>query len=242
MDKYTNPDAHPTPAGEFTDGDPVLDIPRTIMTAAWPNMMAREAINLVEKAGLTLDGNDFTQWFQAVMAIAQQNGFQTGDIKYSYRSAVPAGWLLLNGQTIGSAASAATALAGDAAEALYLFLWDAFDNSICPVAGGRGLSAQADWDADKTIQLMDDRGEFHRVWDNGRGVDAGRVLGSTQSDEIKAHTHDINLDSPGLQRLLSGQNNFVEDWDGDLPSAETSSTGGSETRPRNRAVSVFIKL
>lgn len=35
------------------------------------------------------------------------------------------------------------------------------------------------------IRLQDRRGEFARGWDHGRGVDAGRVLGSAQGDAIR---------------------------------------------------------
>jgi len=35
------------------------------------------------------------------------------------------------------------------------------------------------------IRLQDRRGEFARGWDHGRGVDAGRVLGSVQGDAIR---------------------------------------------------------
>jgi len=35
----------------------------------------------------------------------------------------------------------------------------------------------------------DMRAEFARGWDDGRGIDVGRVFGSSQSDDNKAHTH-----------------------------------------------------
>lgn len=44
-------------------------------------------------------------------------------------------------------------------------------------------------DGSTTFGLPDLRGEFIRVWDNGRGIDTGRALGSTQTDSLKAHTH-----------------------------------------------------
>lgn len=40
-----------------------------------------------------------------------------------------------------------------------------------------------------TFNLPDLRGEFIRGLDNGRGVDSGRTLGSTQSASNQAHTH-----------------------------------------------------
>ena len=41
------------------------------------------------------------------------------------------------------------------------------------------------------------RGEFQRGWDDGRGVDAGRVFGSSQSDDNKSHTHSSSVTSDG---------------------------------------------
>jgi len=40
-------------------------------------------------------------------------------------------------------------------------------------------------DGSTTFALPDLRGEFVRGWDHGRGVDAGRVLGSAQGDAIR---------------------------------------------------------
>ncbi|WP_261832908.1 phage tail protein [Leminorella grimontii] len=37
--------------------------------------------------------------------------------------------------------------------------------------------------------LPDLRGEFIRGWDDGRGVDAGRNIGSFQSDALQVHNH-----------------------------------------------------
>lgn len=86
-----------------------------------------------------------------------------------------------------------------------------------------------------TFNLPDLRGEFIRGWDNGRGVDAGRVFGGFQADEFKSHTHTLqdnaepDGDTPG--RFDAGG--------GSQPMSEivtTGATGGSETRPRNVAL------
>jgi microcystin-dependent protein len=41
------------------------------------------------------------------------------------------------------------------------------------------------------------RGEFQRGWDDGRGIDTGRVFGSSQSDDNKAHVHTTQVNSAG---------------------------------------------
>jgi len=40
-----------------------------------------------------------------------------------------------------------------------------------------------------TFNLPDLRGRVPRGWDHGAGVDAGRVFGSVQADQVKSHRH-----------------------------------------------------
>ena len=90
-----------------------------------------------------------------------------------------------------------------------------------------------------TFKLPDMRGRFPRGWDHGSGRDpdasgrsnrgdgtGGDVVGSTQNDEFKAHTHTYL--NPTLTGGGSGptNNQYPEN-------SPTGSTGGSETRPKN---------
>ncbi|MGO1273474.1 MAG: phage tail-collar fiber domain-containing protein [Pseudomonas helleri] len=43
-------------------------------------------------------------------------------------------------------------------------------------------------DGVNTFNLPDPRGKVIRIWDDGRGVDPGRALGSDQADAIRSHT------------------------------------------------------
>lgn len=92
-------------------------------------------------------------------------------------------------------------------------------------------------DGSTTFNLPDDRGEFERGWDHGRGIDSNRSLGSAQSDSIKEHEHTVSsasANSGGSFTALVG-------------GAGGSNTGGmvaspgAETRPRNRAYMAIIK-
>lgn len=86
------------------------------------------------------------------------------------------------------------------------------------------------------IATPDLRGEFVRGWDNGKGTDPGRSLGSTQLDELKSHTHQAK----GISNLTGASNGF--NWDGVSNDTRTTlATGGSETRPRNIALMYCIK-
>lgn len=44
---------------------------------------------------------------------------------------------------------------------------------------------------DGTFIIPDNRGEFERLWDDGRGIDTGRVFGSAQLDALQNLTGDI---------------------------------------------------
>ena len=83
--------------------------------------------------------------------------FQTGDVLWLDKSGTRSGWVRDNGRTIGSASSSATERANADCEALYGFLWQNYDNTICAVTSGRGASSADDWAANKSIQLPDKR-------------------------------------------------------------------------------------
>jgi len=109
-----------------------------------------------------------------------------------------------------------------------------------------------DGDGSTTFNLPDSRGEFIRFWDDGRGIDSGRLIGSFQSDLYKNHQHIINMQrSLGAQHSIipqvNGGNNsysFNANGPSDLYVAMSSGTqysGGTETRPRNIAFMGVIK-
>lgn len=87
-----------------------------------------------------------------------------------------------------------------------------------------------------SFRLPDSRGEFLRGWDHGRGVDAGRAVGSYQADELKSHTHAIKTKSTLMPQSGSANNCWAYEVD-----TQTGATGGSETRPRNLAVMWCIR-
>lgn len=125
-------------------------------------------------------------------------------------SSPPEGWLKANGAAVSrSAYSALFAAIG--------------------VTFGAG-------DGSTTFNVPDLRGEFVRGLDDSRGVDSGRVLGSTQGDAFKAHNH-ASFNREISPTTVAGPGN--PGW---YPlSTTTQSVGGSETRPRNIALLACIK-
>lgn len=158
-----------------------------------------------QMAALTYDGAEFQ--------IPKGDGGRTGDLKWALAGSAQVGWVALNGLTIGSAASAATGRANADCQQLYLFLWNNFSNTLCPVIGGRGGSAAADWSANKPITLPDSQCKSLIGVDGMGGAAAtGRLagvpvtagaaatLGSTLGEalhalatgELAAHNHGVN--------------------------------------------------
>lgn len=130
-------------------------------------------------------------------------------------AAIPAGYLACNGQAVG--------------RATYPELYAAIGTAY-----GTG-------DGSTTFNLPDLRGEFIRGWDNGRGVDPGRTLGSGQADLIKMHNHNVWV------KVLAAAGGSVYVIDNTAGSGQLanhvipSSDLGAENRPRNVAMQFCIK-
>jgi len=171
-----------------------------------------------------------------------------GSVSHFFGLTAPAGWLICNGQTIGNAASNAN-FADPSSSTLFGIIWDATLNTTdggafqmltadgAPVA--RGLTAVADYDLNYRIPLPDDRGLFWRGLDLGAGVDAGRVLATSQTDAFGSHNHDVN--NSEYNYTVQPGSNVIAGFPAGGTTVTTSS-GGTETRPKNRAYLPIIKL
>lgn len=138
--------------------------------------------------------------------------FITGDVKFRPTGEVLPGWVKCNATTIGSPSSGAGQLAANITQGLYIYLWNNFSNTMCPVSGGRGSSGLSDFNANKFIQVLDLRGYGLMGMDTMGGGATSRltgvplILGSTtvagsqlgenmhiltSPGEIPAHTHGV---------------------------------------------------
>ncbi len=163
--------------------------------------------------------------------------FPAGTVIYSASSSAPIGFLKANGAAIS--------------RAVYSTLF-----SVIGTKYGSG-------DGSTTFNLPDFRGEFIRSWDDGRGVDSGRSLGSWQDYSTAAPktTTPQKMLGDGTNTSLDGATNpsrvgFVRPSksgesvtnsgsdsinSGNEMDIINSITGDAETRPRNISQLVCIK-
>lgn len=132
----------------------------------------------------------------------------TGDVKLTIKNIPDSGWVMMNDQTIGNATSGATGRANADTRALFRLLWGNCINADAPVDGGRGASADADFDAGKTIQLLKAVGRALCVAGQGDGL-TDRQLGSTTGSETVTLTK-AQL-APHLHTYSSALTDFAVD-------------------------------
>lgn len=151
-------------------------------------------------------------------------------VAYFPLSTAPAGWLKANGAAVSRTAYAD----------LYSKIGTAF---------GVG-------DGFNTFNLPDFRGEFLRSWDDGRGVDAGRAIGSAQGDAIRNISGRISGGGGAYFDSATGPFYLPPTYDalGTQMSGETGRTDdigfnasltvptANENRPRNIALLACIKF
>lgn len=133
-------------------------------------------------------------------------------------AALPGGssvWVRANGMTIGDASSTATERANADVSDLFAYCWNTFSDALCPVSGGRGVSAGLDFAAHKRLTLPNARGVTFAGIDTmgnsaagllssapvvvGDTVTPGSILGANThtltTGQMPSHTH--TLTDPG---------------------------------------------
>lgn len=149
-----------------------------------------------------------------------------GAVEFFAQTTPPAGWLKANGSLVLRSA--------------YPGLFSAIG-----VTYGAG-------DGSTTFALPELRGEFIRVWDDSRGVDAGRAIGTAQGQGYQSHSHGVS--DPGHVHYYSRIESFGGSsysgggsgmsWSptsGEYTGISIAASGGAETRPRNVALMACIK-
>lgn len=160
----------------------------------------------------------------------------TGHVHWEPVSETKAGYVRLNGRTIGNAASGASERANADTEDLFTYLWNNVANAQAAVSGGRGGSAAADYAANKTITLLDGRSGVLRGLDdmgnsgasrlgsapftNGDATTPGSALGANTNTileaHLPAHAHTVSI-------TTSSDGAHTHTWSG------TTSSDGAHT-------------
>ncbi|WP_443678150.1 phage tail protein [Neisseria polysaccharea] len=160
----------------------------------------------------------------------------SGAVMYFAGQTAPTGWLKANGAAVS--------------RTNYAALFAAIGTTY-----GTG-------DGRTTFNLPDLRGEFVRGWDDGRGIDSGRALGSAQGDAIRNITGKIDSGKNGALQLFdyiepTGAFGVEKSWkqwtsegnggNDNIPRAITFDASrvvptANENRPRNIALLACIKI
>lgn len=121
---------------------------------------------------------------------------RTGDVKTSLRTSAQGGWVAMNDGSIGSASSGATTRFNIDTFFLYKTIWDGVLDAYAPVSTGRGATASADFNANKTLTLTRTLGRALAGSGAGSGLTArtlGQYLGEENhlltTAELPSHMH-----------------------------------------------------
>lgn len=157
-----------------------------------------------------------------------------GAVCFVAQNTAPTGWLKANGAAVS--------------RTTYADLFAALGTTF---GAGNGST---------TFNLPDLRGEFPRCWDDGRGIDSGRLLGSAQAQDYQSHNHGVtdpghvhyfnyqvplntgDTDRGSESSLFSVDNSVIPNTASNTTGISIQNSGATETRPRNIALLAIIKF
>ncbi|EJO0791263.1 integrase [Escherichia coli] len=232
----------------FTRGNPQTGTPATDLDDDYFDMLQEELCSVVEASGASLEKGRHDQLLTALRALLLSRKNPFGDIKSD-----------------GTVQTALENLGlGEGAPAIGVpFFWpsaampntviDSWSSMVFLKFNGAKFSA-TDYPVlakvFPSLVLPEARGDFIRIWDDGRGVDSGRGLLSTQSDLMKQFTLQYYGPSAGtgtrtVFALQSNANGIytsgISQNDGSGTAAAFNVPGGTETRPRNIAFNFLVR-
>ncbi|MCH7022805.1 phage tail protein [Escherichia coli] len=235
----------------FTRGNPQTGTPATDLDDDYFDMLQEELCSVVEASGASLEKGRHDQLLTALRALLLSRKNPFGDIKSD-----------------GTVKTALENLGlGEGAPAIGVpFFWPsaAMPNTVIPEwshmvflkFNGSTFSATTYPKLALVIPsltLPDARGEFPRIWDDGRGVDAGRAIFSAQGDAIRNIVGSINAlgaESGAFYYSRTPSTGSWVHWAADTATHDVMTYGfdasryvptASENRPRNIAFNFLVR-
>ncbi|HDR2726511.1 TPA: tail fiber protein [Enterobacter roggenkampii] len=226
-------EATATQDGKYTDGSVAGGIAATRLRAAAFNAMQEELAHIVESAGLALDINDMTQVLKAIQKLTLSRANPFGDIKSD-----------------GTVKTALENLGLGEGSALPVGVPVPWPSATPPTGwlkcnGAPFSAAQYPKLAlvYPSLLLPDLRGEFIRGWDDGRGVDSGRALLSSQEATGVAVPLGFFTSYSGIDIEDFEAGKVHSTYSAYSAQTTTSSTGTTyrKVRPRNVAFNYIVR-
>ena len=230
----------------FTRGNPQTGTPATDLDDDYFDMLQEELCSVVEASGASLEKGRHDQLLTALRALLLSRKNPFGDIKSdgTVQTALENLGLGEGAPAIGvpffwpSAAMPDTVIESWSSMVFLKFNGAKFSATDYPVLAKVFPS----------LVLPEARGDFIRIWDDGRGVDSGRALLSAQSDDFKTHEHKfLGLNGSGSNVVFGTVSNasplytsgVSQPGGSALPAFQNP--GGTETRPRNIAFNFLVR-
>ncbi len=239
--RNTNPDNFLTATTGVTSvngqkGDVTISLAVTsaMITSAGGALLSSPTFTGTPKAPTVTDTSTSTDQIATtkfVQSVAGR-GTPSGAVMYFARSTAPAGWLKANGTTQSIAS--------------YPDLFAAIGHTFARAGDVTDATATV-------FRLPDLRSEFVRGWDDGRGVDTGRLLGSAQAAVGGGLAEFQSARNPAGENNAAGQEPVPSDgtwsgWrvtgrslDGDDHHIRMRNVAVADVRPRNVALLACIK-
>ncbi|EFB1478282.1 integrase [Escherichia coli] len=229
----------------FTRGNPQTGTPATDLDDDYFDMLQEELCSVVEASGASLEKGRHDQLLTALRALLLSRKNPFGDIKSD-----------------GTVKTALENLGLGEGSALPVGVPVPWPSATPPTGwikcNGAPFSAEEYPELAKVypaLKLPDLRGEFIRGWDDGRGVDSGRVVLTGQSQSVQQHTHDLAMayssDTPYRDRLGAAPDSDmipikdminVTTFNGSgWVYLKANGSTGAETRPRNLAFNYIVR-
>jgi microcystin-dependent protein len=244
-------DGTDTPAVGYTDPDlanPHQDPIAADGNGRWPAIYldyGAYRLKIRTAAGSVLfdaDGANFPAPTDQEVTVDEDALLKTGEVFFKFRDGTRTGAVRANGRTIGSAVSGASERANADTEPLFAELYNALSDAVCPVSGGRGANAAADFAANKTLTLPDLRGRAPFGLDTMGVLPAGRFnavvpfpVGSATTPGSVAGANHVTLDSTMIPTHTHALTSVTVGTGGSLPMASPAAARPATGRMRTPA-------